>query len=1118
MSHNEERANLTENQSSQKQPEKQTETQPTVKPFYRQFTSIFVGLFLTIILSACLTYALFYQNNHTNSVIEAEQLIPLQQQLLHIKTLHKADQGISNLLAASNAENFVEAHNELVANNSQLLLQGSTVLLLYQQWQNEYKLAEDIVSRLQDSYLRNQQLKQNSIIQLQLMLLSVQSMLDKQNATPAYQQAQLLEEKITSDEVKLVQQVKALQQIKAILTDLLLSFEQLSMHTSSSSFEHLRLKVEQLFVLQKQLPTQGVMEAKEGINKQFDAFKNIVLTKQSALAKWQGYIRLAQDFRLNLGRQQQKIRLLIDTPIENTHSNGKNMINVFLSKFGIYSSAHNIMITLTATICFLMYFFFFLLWQLHRQLKVSTAHSVTLIKNSFHKPSQQFIANCSETLEILKLVKEAIKPLHNEVEYQTLAKQYQSVQQLLSEEIEKSTHLIQHNEQYEQNFNEKNKEKLQNELNHYASIEAAILSIIQKHQVACINPEIITKNHGLSIATQLSMLCQQLAQFRLALSVQSGSSRLLLNDINLVTELEAALFNKQQEQQAYNNQLFMSCDEQLQALVKIDFRLFQQLISLFIDIAIADRSTSQLHLQVQLQDKSVGQQLVSFSARVKVKSLKVLPDLVTQLVRSQSSRIAASPSVEVFSVLLAKQHGGNVVAQLMDDGYQLSFELPLATTSDVCNVNTLTIEKTKIVLLSANAVLAEIIEKEVLLAKGNFERLSVIESIEHYLDANYLSRQKIDVLVVASDIAINQLKHINEKIKNLPHSLKPKLMIIQSQQLTYEQFGFYSQAENIFCSEIFIKNIQELLASTQTSNLLLSSDIFSTDQYSSTELPLLLGVHLPQKHQNLHRLLNWLGLRVQVVSHESAQKALWKTGRYCVLITEFIETAFLEMIVPPQIDIGVFSLTSSLPKESESANFANWHRGKISKDYTLAKLIEVLSPWLKVATKETPNLGSQFKLTKSNDLSNHYEENNEDLALIAELSDLSEEQVITEVAEVYIDNPSEAVFDFSRYLHNQGSAELALFMLDEYTQDNHLQLNALIDAIKTKKIEEANAAIAALTLNAKILTAPTLQVLCSHWAKLFSRNEIPNHLEGINTLIKDTRRILNDIDSYAQTL
>ena len=112
----------------------------------------------------------------------------------------------------------------------------------------------------------------------------------------------------------------------------------------------------------------------------------------------------------------------------------------------------------------------------------------------------------------------------------------------------------------------------------------------------------------------------------------------------------------------------------------------------------------------------------------------------------------------------------------------------------------------------------------------------------------------------------------------------------------------------------------------------------------------------------------------------------------------------------------------------------------------------------------------------------------------------------------------EAVFDFVQYLHYQGSIELALFMLDDYTQGNHQQLETLIDAIKTKNYDKAKEVIIDLQCNAKILVAAELVQLCSQWLTLLSGNDLPNSVKEMNVLVKETLAALTAIDSYAESI
>ncbi len=210
------------------------------------------------------------------------------------------------------------------------------------------------------------------------------------------------------------------------------------------------------------------------------------------------------------------------------------------------------------------------------------------------------------------------------------------------------------------------------------------------------------------------------------------------------------------------------------------------------------------------------------------------------------------------------------------------------------------------------------------------------------------------------------------------------------------------------------------------------------------------------------------------------------------------------MTSKPLLDVGVFSLSEEILQAENNGRFENWHLSMLSKESTLAELIDALSPWL----KKTQLVESVPSNAATNNAQAMQTESPEDL----------DELIITEVAKVFTDNGNEDAFDFSLYLQHQGTVELALFMLDDYIQENHQQLDNLIEAIKVKNITAAKLSISALTLNAKILSAQELQSLCVKWSKLLSGSETPSSLESVNALLKSTRIALNEIDGYAEAI
>ncbi len=1116
MSDIDEPVEQSENEAVLTQPEQQIK----LKPLYRLFTSKLLTLLLTIVVMLGLLIVLFYQSNAQNQSLVKNQLTPLTQQVKRIEALQKADELVNNLLIAANAENYVSLHAKLIVIDRQLLQWSSSNEQLFQQWLNKHKSSEDIVSRIQDSHARNQQLKQSSIIQLQLMLFSMAPIIDEklanQKTLHKNLQAAQARSKVSfsraNSYIVSAQYLNNLQKLQSLLAEILVSFEQLTMYTPIADFELLRLNVEQVFIQNKVLKDGSNTNAMIDVNQQIDTFEQIVLTEQRALAKWQGYIRLAQDYHTNLKEQQRAVNQLLLVPYEAKQASQVGVIKVVLIKLNIQLSNKNITVLLVLVIVLSLLFFCYLLWRLREQIKLSAQEGVEIIQNSLQKKDGNVVANCAETQAIMAQLQKIAKPEHSEQEFQAIAEQYQSSLQFIEQKEQELERIEKCNEQQQIDA----KDQITNELQRYKHLEIATLPIIQQQQSVALSSSlsesknVLNENNNSSVSTKLALLYQQLLQFHLTLEVQLEQSVLNLNDINLVDEIHAILFNKQAQQQYNDNQLFVSCDEQLLSQAKIDFRLFQQLIKLFIDISLDNCQASQLLLQVQLQDKSAGQQLVRFVANVKTQSSDALPSLISQLLEPQATKHSASPLIAVFNILLAKQHGKNIAAQLFDDGFQVSFELPLAVAATTASKDKSVLKNTKVMLLSNSSFLAELIENSVQSAKGKFEKLARIDSFQQQVNGKQLKRHKLDLLVIDNDMALNHLDLITQQINELPQSLQPKLMVLQSSTLSYDVFGLYSQAEHVLCEGNLLLNIEELLASDKSNNQLYPCEQFTKGSYIDNELPLLLAMRSPEHSRNLQRLLTWLGFQVQVVAHEAAQNALWQTGQFSLLISEFAQAALLEMTSTPLIDVGVFSLSDVLSKDENSTYFDSWHIGQLSKEATLAELITALKPWLKLA-QHIENAQNNSAI------------NENALEVTEEHLDESEEFVITEVASVLIESSEngsndKAVFNFAQYLQHQGTVELALFMLDDYTQDNHQQLDALIEAIKAKNIEEAQLAISALAINAKILSAQELQVLCAKWSKLLTGSEIPSSLKKINALLKETRIALNEIDVYAEAI
>ena len=1118
---------------AEQQPIEQDQASPiktlTAKPLHRQFSMILTSLLFTVIMALALMFALFYQQSEQSRISHQGEFTSLSQQYEQLQALQKTEYLVEQLLFIENKINFVESHTELLAVNRELLQLESANEKIYQQWLNANESAREVIFNLQKSNQDNEKLKQSSIIQLQLMWFSITPIINEKIASQALLLQQL---KVNNTSYKLrfsrstvhalgMEELYELQQLKQLMAEVLSRFEQLTIHTSMDDFNLLRLDVENIIAKRDLFKVDAKNIAKADFRKEIDTFENIVANQWGALVMWQDYILIAQSYQLDLTIQYDQIKKILAEPAEKIVVNVPSALNDILNKvesdFKVRITQEGLTIGLLLSLAFTLFIFCYLLLRLRAQIKITSQESVAIICESFTAENIDSIqVNCSETQEIIQKAAAIAKPapVSDEQETLQLRQQCQTHLQTINEQIQQIEANAQKHKQQQTQHNEKVALQTKNEFKRYKYLENEALSLLQFQQALLIND---SKNNIANEVTPPAYsisLYQQIKQFQLASDACSEQSILTLTEVNLIEEMHAILINKQAEQEQYNNQLYFSYDEQILAQTTLDFRLFQQSINLLLDIIFFENKNVQLHLHLQLRDKNEGQQRVSFSARIKGNSLAVLPNLVSELVSAQETNVQQSSLVDVFYILFTKLYGQDISAQLIDEGFQLSFELPFAVSSssqqEELQQNKL--DNIKVMLLSNNEILASVLNRFIDEAPGEFEVLNSVDNIGQQLNKKYLKKYNATLCIVASDISQEHINVITDKINNLPDSLQAKLMLLQSANANLNESGFYSQAEQLLFKGAFLENIQQLLISEESTNQLFSPAQCQQNNYLASNLIVLVAVKSPQKYQNLQRLLHSLGLQVHVVSHADAQRELWKTGLYNILFTEFTESSLLHMASQPLVEIAVFSLTDDIP-HCEDKYFDNWHIENLVEQPSLTDLSVLLTPWLKGV--ELPN---EQEVLEDDLAENSIENMGEIICENTCVDDDIDESEIPELLAVMTGDNKEAVFEFSQYLDHQGSVELALFMLDDYSERNHQQLDILIDALKAKDFEKAKSAVVDLQLNAKILAATDLEQLCTQWSKLLNGNDIPSSLKEVNLLLKKTRSALNDIDNYAESI
>lgn len=276
-------------------------------------------------------------------------------------------------------------------------------------------------------------------------------------------------------------------------------------------------------------------------------------------------------------------------------------------------------------------------------------------------------------------------------------------------------------------------------------------------------------------------------------------------------------------------------------------------------------------------------------------------------------------------------------------------------------------------------------------------------------------------------------------------------------------------------------------------------------KYLVMPIEVLLAVKSPEKYQRLQQLLQGMGLQITFVSCELILQQHWQSGRFSILITEIDCQPFTGFTIDEGeedsatvgIIRGVFSLGSLVDIRTKSEGYSHWMLGELSAESIVSELVTAMKPWIKEKNRRSFTPKEQVtQIISSND----------NIGVVAE-----DELVLASLNQVHS-------FNFERYLKHQGSAELAIFMLDEYTSENILLVEELSQAFTVNDFKKADAVIKALLVNGRILAADHLLQLCQHWQTLLTTHGLDNNEKVQITLLSKTKQAVDEISQHAVTI
>ncbi|MCO4799415.1 MAG: hypothetical protein KC484_09380, partial [Colwelliaceae bacterium] len=460
---------------------------------------------------------------------------------------------------------------------------------------------------------------------------------------------------------------------------------------------------------------------------------------------------------------------------------------------------------------------------------------------------------------------------------------------------------------------------------------------------------------------------------------------------------------------------------------------------------------------------------------------------------------------QYIHTLLAEIHGTNVLASATKDGFKLSVEMPVAIAESnsviVKEDVEVNLKEAKFIIFTENEGLINNIESNIKNSNGNVERIKQIEHVLKQLSVKQLTANYISAIIVNSQELLKNERIIQQHLNSLPTKLRPKLVVLQP-FFTHDlhRQGFYEWSDSPCEPVAFVEYLADFIQKENMSNLLIPSEVFSQFRFSQTQVEVLLAVECPEKYQNLSRLLYWLGLQVNIVCQAEMMLKQWQTGRYLVLLTEFNNSPFIDLQVGKNVNRGVFTLDKCQinPLDSkDSLNIQRWNQDKIINTLDIEHLVKLLSPWIKEKQVSLP-------------IDRHEKPNKQ----ATKVEKKKNKTLSADKKSVIINSDVPQAFDLAAYAKNQGSPELAVFMLDDYLAELNDAISAISVTLPAKKFDvaiESNTNILKITA---ILAAKDLNVSAKALEELLNKKA----LREANAKLKQIVSQFQALNEFTKTI
>lgn len=261
---------------------------------------------------------------------------------------------------------------------------------------------------------------------------------------------------------------------------------------------------------------------------------------------------------------------------------------------------------------------------------------------------------------------------------------------------------------------------------------------------------------------------------------------------------------------------------------------------------------------------------------------------------------------------------------------------------------------------------------------------------------------------------------------------------------------------------------------------------------------ILLAVKEPKTYQSLQQIIHSLGLQVTFVTNEIMLNMAWRSGRYAVLMTDIDCQPFIRFMIDEldnstkivAMPRAVFNLSKEASVSKVTDAYSHWLSGNISVDININELKSIMTPWIKEPSdksKEAIKVASGSFSAEAEAIKNN----------------ISSESI-------------ESSFDIEQYIKNQGSVELALFMLEEYADENIALVEKLNASFNDNDMDKFKELIQQLQVNSNILSADDLIELCQQWSKIIDSSTLDNTSKQQQDLLVSTQHKVRELSHFSE--